>query len=65
MKGPFANYEDARAAALPGEVIMARKENAQTIGAAWCVMEDLEATITINNWLSPWVHWEDVKEESQ
>lgn len=63
MRGPFATYDEARAAARSGEVIMARTENAQTFGAAWCVMEDLEATLTINSWLSPWVHWEDVKKD--
>lgn len=64
MKGPFPNYQAAREAAAIDEVIMCRTENAQTFGATWCVMGDLEATLAINDWLSPWVHWEDVKEES-
>ena len=63
MKGPFATYEEARSAAEPGEVIMARDARLYR-GEAWCVMEDIEATLAINNWLSPWVHWEDVKEQA-
>lgn len=63
MKGPYANYAEAKAAAKPGEVIMARTENRETLGAAWCVMGDSEAIAAINNWLSPWVHWENTKEE--
>ena len=63
MRGPFATYDEARSAARSGEAIVARTENAQTFGAAWCVMGDLEATLAINSWLSPWVHWEDVKED--
>ena len=63
MKGPFATYEEARAAAASGEVIMARDARIYR-GEAWCVMTDLEATLAIHNWLSPWVHWEDVKEQA-
>ncbi len=64
MKGPFATYAEALSAAVPGEVVMCRTENATTFGATWCVMEDTEATLAINSWLSPWVHWEDDKEQA-
>lgn len=63
MKGPFPSYQAAREAAAPGDVIMARTETAETYGATWCLMGDMEATLAINSWFSHWVHWENVREE--
>lgn len=62
MKGPFSSYERAFEAATNGECVMAR--DARYTDAAWCVMDDLEATLHVNNPLSPWTHWENVRKES-
>lgn len=61
MKGPFATYGEALAAADPGEIIVAR-DSAKFREAGWGVMADQEFTAGFNSFLNCWTHWETKKE---
>ena len=62
MKGPFGTRDEAFAAAEVGEHILAR-DAFRFRGENYCVMTELEWTITLNNFQNTWAHWETKKEE--